>query len=153
VDAYHDARPEAAQREQQRQTIEGQLRRLGDLFVMGDLHKADYEARRAELVRLTEADAHGRPEVLERLQRYVLNAGAAWRDADAGQRNRLGKALVQGVMVRDGHLVSVLPRPEFEPYFVLAEMKQPTRQESGSAVSPENRKERARGDSNPRSPA
>ena len=57
---------------------------------------------RVELARITEADAHGRPEVLERLQCYLLDAGAAWDDADAGARNRLARALFETVSARYG---------------------------------------------------
>jgi hypothetical protein len=72
-------------------TLDGQLRLLGDLFVLGELVKEEYEAGRselrAELTRLQEDDAHGRPEVLGRLQLYLLNDGAAWRDAKVHHRS------------------------------------------------------------------
>ena len=45
--AYREARPEVSERDRQRQAVEGQLRRLGDLFVIGDLSRGEYEARRA----------------------------------------------------------------------------------------------------------
>ena len=133
--AYREARPEVSERDRQRQTIEGQLRRLGDLFVMGDLSKGEYESRRAELrtalARMEEPEAHGRPEMLDRLQRYVLNAGAAWDDADDAQRNRLARALFENLMVRDRHLVAVQPRPEFQPYLSLVETEAPTPSDEG----------------------
>ena len=49
---------------------------------------------------MAEAEAHGRPEMLDRLQRYLLNAGAAWDDADDAQRNRLVRALFERVIVQ-----------------------------------------------------
>jgi site-specific DNA recombinase len=133
--AYREARPEVTERDRQRQSIEGQLRRLGDLFVMGDLSKSEYESRRAELrtalSRLEEPEAHGRPEMLDRLQRYVLNAGAAWDDADDAQRNRLVRALFESVLVRDRHLPAVQPRPEFQPYLALMKAEAPTPSDQG----------------------
>jgi len=36
--------------------------------------------------------------MLDRLQRYVLNAGAAWDDANDSQRNRLARALFESVL-------------------------------------------------------
>jgi predicted trehalose synthase len=75
---------------------------------------------------MEEPEAHGRPEMLYRLQRYVLNAGAAWDDADDAHRNRLVRALFESVNVRDGHLVAVRPRPEFQPYLALTETETPT---------------------------
>jgi hypothetical protein len=57
--------------------------------------------------------------MLDRLQRYVRNAGAAWDDADDVQRNQLARALFESVKVRDRHLTTVQPRPEFQPYLAL----------------------------------
>jgi hypothetical protein len=97
LSAYLESRSEVSERDRQRHAIEGQLRRLGDSFVMGNLAKAEYEVRRAELRKalgqMEEPDAHRRPEMLDRLKRYVENAGAAWNDADDAQRNRLARAL------------------------------------------------------------
>lgn len=56
---------------------------------------------RDELARLQETDVHGRPEALVDLQRYLLNAGAAWEDGDGEQRNKLARALFEAVMVKD----------------------------------------------------
>ncbi len=156
LNEYQRARPEAAERAAARQRVEGQLARLGDLFVMGDLPKAEYEARRhelrAELARLEETDGHGRPEVLERLQRYLLDAGSAWGDASPAQRNKLARTLFDSILIRDRHIEAVTARPEFQPYLVLAEQTaEPPHQNSETAI--EITRRRARGDSNPRSPA
>jgi hypothetical protein len=151
--AYREARPEATERDRQRQAIEGQLRRLGDLFVMGDLSKHEYETRRTELrttlTRLEEPEAHGRPEMLDRLQRYVMNAGAAWDDADDAQRNRLVRARFESVLVHDQHLVAVRPRPELQPYLTLAHTGDPPLPTGTTGLS-QSVIRRARGDSNPR---
>jgi hypothetical protein len=133
--------------------IEGQLRRLGDLFVLGDLVKPEYEPRRAELraelIRLGDAETHGRPDVLERFRRYLLNAGVAWNDADAQQRNPLTRALFEVLLVRGGHLEAVQPRQEFQPYFVLAETETPAPEEQELTLSHQSSMRRSRGDSNP----
>jgi site-specific DNA recombinase len=122
---YADAQPEFQERARKRRTLESQLQRLGDLFVLGDLPKSEYETRRAtlraELALFAEADGHGHPEVLGRLEKYLLNAADAWDAADAAQRNKLARALLESIMIRDGHIAAVHPRPEFQPYFVLAE--------------------------------
>lgn len=103
--------------------------------VMGDLGKSAYEARRADLrlqlARMVEANAHGHPEVLERLHRYLLDAGAAWDDADAAQRHRLARALFDAVIVRDSHVAAVRPRPEFQPYLTLLDAQTPTPSQKG----------------------
>ena len=154
--AYHKARPETAERDRQRQALEGQLQRLGDLFVLGELPRGEYEARRAslrtELGRLAEAEGHGHPEVLERLERYLLNAAEAWDAADARQRNRLARALFDAVIVRDGHIGAVRPRQEFQPYFVLAGLETTTPAAlNGAAASTDSSLRRSRPDSNRRS--
>jgi site-specific DNA recombinase len=142
--AYHEATPEAAERSRQRQALESQLRRLADLGQMGDIERKEYEARRgaikAQLAQHVEADAHGRPEVLENLYRYLQDAGAAWDDAEPDQRNRLARALFDALLVRDGHLAAVRPRQEFQPYFNLLETATPPHEGDGV-----NRKVRAGG--------
>ncbi len=157
--AYAEAQPAFLERERQRRALEGQLQRLGDLFVLGDLPKSEYETRRAtlraELAHLAEAEGHGHPEVLERLQRYLLNAADAWDAADAPQRNALARALFQAVIIKDGHVAAVHPRPEFQPYFVLAETETPTLNGSASHLDPtlsiNGSSRRSRPDSNRRS--
>jgi hypothetical protein len=69
------------------------------------------------------------PEVLDRLRRYLLDASGAWDDADDDQRSRLARALFEALLVRDGHVVAVRPRQQFQPYFVLAETQTPTPEE------------------------
>ena len=44
LEAYSRTKPGATAAEQRRQALEDQLRRLGDLFVLGDLAKGEYEA-------------------------------------------------------------------------------------------------------------
>ena len=94
---------------------------------------------RAELTRLQDADAHGRPEVLGRLQLYLLNAGAAWQDADTEHRNRLARALFETVLIRNQHVVAIRPRAEFQPYFALLEPEAPTPSTIGRRCHTEER--------------
>jgi site-specific DNA recombinase len=156
--AYQSTRPEVDDRRHQRARLESQLRKLGDLYVLSEMDKSEYEARRqelrTELGRLEETDAHGSPAMLQQLQDYLLNAADAWRDFDGPHRNQLARALFEVIMVDGGHLQGVRPRPEFQPYLVLAqETTRPPHQNGETAVSLESSRRRARGDSNPRSPA
>jgi hypothetical protein len=66
-----------------------------------------------------------RPDVLDRLRRYLIDAGAAWQDADRVQRYRRARALFETVLVRDKHIAAVRPRPEFLPYLALIEATAP----------------------------
>jgi hypothetical protein len=129
LDAYHRVRPEAAAKAAERRGVEAHLRRLTDVYLLGDLSKVEYERKRAdlkmELTHLDEADVHGRPEVLDRLREFLLDAAEFWTERDAAQRNRLATALFEVVFIKDGHIFEVRPRPEFQPYFVLASEPSP----------------------------
>ena len=70
LDAYQRQRSEATERDRQRQALEGQLLWLADLYQFEDIQRGDYDARRTafkvQLAQIADADAHGRPEVLDR---------------------------------------------------------------------------------------
>ena len=138
LDAYGKARPESAERDAARRNVEGHLRRLADFYQLGELERAEYDARRsalrAQLAGMAESEVHGRPEVLDRLLRYLADAGQAWQDAAPAQRNRLARVLFEGVVMQDGRVVAVRPRPEFRPYLVLAQAETPPVREASSAV-------------------
>src|SRR5438552_4173344 len=72
---------------------------------------------------IPEPEAHGAPGVLECLERYLLNVGTAWTEADGEQRNKIARAVLNHIVIRDGHTVAVQPRPEFQPYLGLAQKK------------------------------
>ncbi len=78
---------------------------------------------------------------------YLLNAGTAWEEAEAEQRNKLARALFETITVQNGHAVEVCPRQEFLPYLALAEAEVPTT--DGPALSSQSTLRRSRGDSNP----
>src|SRR5262249_23397004 len=122
--AYQHRKPEQLEDEQRRKTIEAQLRRLSDLYVLGDFTRPEYEKRRAELKaelsRLSVPDDLGRVERIQHLQGYLQNAAGLWDDADAEARNQLGHALFEAVYVRNQRISQVQPRRAFQPYFVLA---------------------------------
>ncbi len=68
---YHRAKPEAAARDAERRRLEGQRRRLSDLYQMGEIERGVFEERitalKLEIGRLGDAAAHGRSDVLDRL--------------------------------------------------------------------------------------
>ena len=81
LDAYHEGRPRPPSGTGSAGPWRGSRGDSGSSLCSG-ISRAE---PRVELARITEADAHGRPEVLERLQCYLLDAGAAWDDAEAGR--------------------------------------------------------------------
>ena len=102
-----------------RQSIDGRLTRLKELYTWGDLTRAEYqeerrrlEAERAQLQPVSTAENH-----LDALAAYLESLPAAWGDATPEQRNQLANILYEEVWV-DGPVVEyVKPRPELEPLF------------------------------------
>lgn len=129
VEAYQRDQPQVAERANERSRIEGQLKRLADLYVLGDVAKAEYEGRRAELraelARYVETAPHAQPEIVGQMVRYLTEIAQIWRDAGPARRNELARTVFEYVTVTDHHLVSVQPRAAFQPYFVLADTKSP----------------------------
>ena len=125
--------------EEDRNRLEGQLERLKDLYVLGDLTKEEYSYRRQllaqELAALEPPVVHNAEEAAAAL----TNFGLFWeREQDATKRNKLLRAIFESVTASDGRLVAVTPREAFLPYFQFAM--------GGREI-------RERRDSNPRPPA
>jgi len=57
---------------------------------------------------------------LERLAALLRNVVEGWRLADQKQRNRMARALFNGVLVRDKQVVVVRPKKELEPFFKVS---------------------------------
>ena len=57
---------------------------------------------------------------LERLAALLRNVVEGWRLADQKQRNRMARALFNGVLVRDKQVVAVRPKKELEPFFKVS---------------------------------
>jgi hypothetical protein len=113
------ARPTRPRR--RRGELLGQLKRLQDLYVLGDLPKAQYvmlrQAIEEELQRL------GAPAEAERRSRQ----GAAWRlfqHPGAGDRARraapASRLAVRAGLGAGGRIVAVRPHEDFLPYFQAA---------------------------------
>jgi hypothetical protein len=107
---------------QRRQALEARLGRLQKLFEWGDVSKADYRAHRAqihsELQELRPVTA--KADQLGRLRELLASVATAWREASSEQKNRLARALYEEVWIESKRVVAVKPRPEFEPFFLLA---------------------------------
>jgi hypothetical protein len=56
---------------------------------------------------------------IPRLREFLASVADAWTEATSEQRNRLAKALYAEVWINQKTVVSVRPRPEFEPFFLL----------------------------------
>jgi site-specific DNA recombinase len=114
---------------QQRQQLDGRLRRLKDLYAWGDLEQAGYLTQRAaieqELARFIPAVQPD--DRLDALAAYVESLPSAWADATPEQRNQFANILHEDVWVSGPVVEYVRPRPELELLFqVRAGAAQPT---------------------------
>ena len=95
-----------------------QLERLRDLYLMGDLTKAQYVMRRQaieeELQRL--GPPHD-PEI-ERARELLQDFGRLWElEPEPAERRRVLLSLFAQVWAKDGRIVAVRPHEAFLPYF------------------------------------
>ena len=107
--------------EQQRATIEKQLQRAKELYEWGDYSKAEYHARRDELMSQLKAlpPTESNAEHLDRLATFLAAVPVAWKAATPEQRNKLAQCLFEEVWLEDKAVVAVKPRPEMDPFFRL----------------------------------
>ena len=103
---------------QRRPDLLAQLERLRDLYLMGDLTKAQYVMRRQaieeELQRL--GPPHD-PEI-GRARELLQDFGRLWElEQDPAERRRVLLSLFAQVWAKDGRIVAVRPHDSFLPYF------------------------------------
>jgi hypothetical protein len=124
----------------QRSRIAGQLERLKDLYLIGDVTKDQYAFRKQVLQH--ELASLEPPQVVDvsEAAAALTNFALFWeREHDPAERNKLLRLVFETVTQDSGDLVSVTPRQPFLPYVQWG-------QESGGKI-------RERRDSNPRPPA
>lgn len=130
--------------ERQRTTAENRLSRLQDLYLMGDISKAEYMAERDDLAAqiASLSDSRDQSNVIARAAAFLRDLPAAWRAATIEQRHQLCHLLFGEVKIGEQQLTSLTVQPDFAPFFWL----------DFEARQPETLEWRKRRDSNPRSP-
>jgi hypothetical protein len=105
-----------------RRELVGQLERLRDLYVMGDLSKSEYVLRRQAL---EEELSRTRPPFdprLEKAEELLADFGRIWAlEQDAATRRRLLATLFDRVWQEGGTIIAVKPREAFLRYFQAAD--------------------------------
>jgi len=96
----------------------GQLDRLRELYVMGDLSREEYVRRRREL-EASVASGAATPSyteaVLVKAARLLSDLGDLWGGATAEERTEIAQTLFAEVRVRDGRIVGArLARDEYK---------------------------------------
>lgn len=97
-----------------------QLSRLRDLYLDGDLDRADYQRRRDAAQRELDAMPVRTPdddEVGNRLADYLANLAPAWKVATAEERNRLAQELFSEAVLSNKTAVAIVPRPDVRSFF------------------------------------
>ncbi|MEX1169334.1 MAG: recombinase family protein [Chloroflexota bacterium] len=107
--------------------IEGQLVRLRELFVLGDVAREEYVGRKRELEASLDS-AQDQPTyaeaVLVKAARLLNDLGDLWARATPDERTEIAQNLFAGIRVRDGEIVSArLARDEYLPLIASAEAR------------------------------
>jgi site-specific DNA recombinase len=128
-----------------RTALEERLRRLRDLYELGDLDRSEYLARRQEIqTQLAELAPEPIPD-LDQAEQVLSDFSIFWRDeSDAEAKRQMLQLVFERVWLDDGHIVAVRPKHAFAPFFQKRARK---------SAAKARCKERERRDSNPRPPA
>jgi site-specific DNA recombinase len=103
---------------QRRAELTEQLRRLQDLYLLGDLTKAQYVMRRQAAQDEIERLAPPADPQLARADELLGDFASFWDgEDDPAERHRLLATLFDRVWQDEGQIVWVKPRPPFLPYF------------------------------------
>jgi hypothetical protein len=127
-----------------RPSPEERLRRLRDLYELGDPDRGEYLLRRQKIQAQLAELAPGTIPDLDQAERVLNDFTIMWRDeSDPEAKRELLQLLFDRVWLDDGRVVAVRPKHGFPPFF-----KTPTHTGRAQARC----KERERRDSNPRPP-
>ena len=118
----HAVRDRVAEREEQpaerRAELVSQLERLRDLYVMGDLTKAQYVMRRQAIEEELQRSGPPADPGIERARALLEDFGSFWTlETQPAERRKLLSSLFQHVWAKDARIVAVQPHDAFVPYF------------------------------------
>ena len=69
-----------------------------------------------------------------KLAHFLRNVAQAWDEATQEQRNKLGSAMFEDILIDGNRTVAVKPRPELEPFFALNYRNLSTSESAGAAL-------------------
>jgi len=141
IGAWKRTQGGSASSEAKRRQLERRIGRLRELYLEGDLDRAEYQHRRDAIQRELDAVPQATlnsDEVADQLVHYLANLSIAWEVATSEERNRLARELFSEAVLANKTAVAVVPRPEIRPFLA-------------ALVGDEITLRRKRRDSNPRS--
>ena len=107
---------------ERRRELHGQLDRLRDLYVLGDLTKNQYVLKRQALQEELERTSPPLDPRLEQAEALLCDFARFWQtEPSPAERRKLLASLFDRIWQDGGHIVAVKPRPPFVRYFKTAE--------------------------------
>jgi site-specific DNA recombinase len=121
VKAVEAERPRRDPASARRNELLGQLRRLQDLYVLGDLPKAQYVMRRQSIEEEVQRLGAPADPGIERAKDLLADFSRFWQiETEPAERRRLLLSLFEQVWAQGGRIVAVQPHEDFLPYFQAA---------------------------------
>jgi len=101
-----------------RATLEERLRRLRDLYELGDLDRNEYLVRRQEIqTQLAELAPEPLPD-LDEAEQVLSDFSVFWRDqSDPDEKRQMLELVFERVWLDEGRVVAVRPKHAFAPFF------------------------------------
>ena len=119
-----------------RRELVGQLERLRDLYVMGDLSKGEYVLHRQAFEEELARAAPPFDPRLDKSEELLADFGRVWGlEADPAKRRRLLATLFDRVWQDGGTIVAVKPREAFLRYFRAADELTSGREKKRGVIS------------------
>ncbi len=122
VKAVKAERPKRDPANAKRKELLGQLQRLQDLYVLGDIPKAQYVMRRQAIEE--EVQRLGTPAAdpgIDRARALLNDFASFWEiETEPSERRKLLLSLFEQVWAQEGRIVAVQPHEDFVPYFQAA---------------------------------
>jgi len=119
-------REERDQVEGRRRYLQGKLRRLRDLYLEGDIEKAQYGRQKAELQAQLDALRMPQQPEIEEAGKTLEELGAVWAGAPKRLQAKMLKTIFEEVRVdvANRRIVCLKPYPQFAPLFRMDGMEE-----------------------------
>jgi hypothetical protein len=145
VKAVEADRPAADPTKARRGELLGQLTRLQDLYVLGDLPRAQYVIRRQAIEEEVQRLGASADPGIDRAKALLGDFESFWKlETEPSERRKLLLSLFEQVWAQEGQIVAVQPHEDFLPYFQAGQpLPHRAREQAWS-------QKRERRDSNPR---
>jgi hypothetical protein len=118
--AWRDYQSQDTDTAAERIRLNRRLARLKELYLDGEMDRAEYQAeRKAVVAALAALPAQGNPEsdAGERLAAFLADVASAWHVANPTERDKLARQLFSRVVISNRTAVAVVPRPDLRPFF------------------------------------